>query len=67
MTPFGHDEDVPESVLDALRDAHARGAWVMSMCSGAFALARAGLLDGRRCTTHWHYSRSSPAGTPPHW
>src|SRR4029453_1773311 len=56
MTPYGRDEDVPESVLDALRAAHERGAWVMSICSGAFALARAGLLDGRRCTTHWHYS-----------
>ncbi len=42
MTPYGRDEDVPESVLDALRAAHARGAWVMSICSGAFALARAG-------------------------
>lgn len=57
MAPYGHDEDVPESVLDALRAAHDRGAWVMSICSGAFALARAGLLDGRRCTTHWHYSQ----------
>lgn len=56
MAPYGRDEDVPESVMDALRAADARGAWVMSICSGAFALARAGLLNGRRCTTHWHYS-----------
>jgi transcriptional regulator GlxA family with amidase domain len=64
MAPYGRDEDVPESVLDALRAAHARGAWVMSICSGAYALARAGLLDGRRCTTHWHYSQDLASRYP---
>ncbi|MDR7157805.1 helix-turn-helix domain-containing protein [Arthrobacter sp. BE255] len=64
MTPYGRDNDVPESVMEALRAADARGAWVMSICSGAFALARAGLLNGRRCTTHWHYSHELASRYP---
>ena len=64
MAPYGEGGEPPAAVLEALQSAHGRGAWVLSICSGAFALARAGLLDGRRCTTHWHYSKRLAAEYP---
>lgn len=53
-----------ERLVGALRRAHERGARIMSICSGAFALADAGLLDGRRATTHWRYAEVFRARFP---
>ncbi|MFJ1989921.1 GlxA family transcriptional regulator [Streptomyces asiaticus] len=48
--------DPPQELLDALREAHRRGARIVSLCSGAFTLAATGLLDGRTAATHWMYA-----------
>jgi len=51
-------------LVDLARDVVARGAWTMSVCTGAFILAAAGVLDGRRATTHWMYARDLAAMYP---
>ena len=47
---------IDPKLLDLARDTVARDAWVISVCSGSFILAAAGVLDGRRATTHWMYA-----------
>lgn len=60
----GPDSLAAPPLLDALRTAHGRGATLVSICIGAFLLAQAGLLDGRRATTHWRYAEALARGFP---
>ncbi|WP_328539011.1 GlxA family transcriptional regulator [Streptomyces sp. NBC_00344] len=59
-----HLTRAPEPVLEALRRAHGRGTTVAALCGGAFTLAQAGLLDGRRAVTHWNLAEDLRARHP---
>jgi AraC family transcriptional activator FtrA len=61
---FSIFEPPPAEALAALRRAAARAARVLSVCTGAFALAHAGLLDGRRATTHWRWTEELASRFP---
>lgn len=66
IVPNRPDIEVPRrpAVLDAVRRAHSRGARLVGFCSGAFTLAEAGVLDGRRATAHWQWADSFRARFP---
>jgi transcriptional regulator GlxA family with amidase domain len=58
------DSPPPDDLVSAVRAAHAAGARVASLCTGAFVLAAAGLLDGLRATTHWAHTDELAARYP---
>ncbi len=60
----GIETPVPKDLTEALQQAHKRGARLASICSGAFVLAEAGLLNGRVATTHWRYADALQARFP---
>ncbi len=57
---YTHDDEVVETLREAVR----RGARLLSVCTGAFLIAATGLLDGKRCTTHWRHGAALAAAYP---
>jgi transcriptional regulator GlxA family with amidase domain len=65
VMPAGGVRDVyPEELLDVIRGAHARGATILSICTGSFILGATGLLDGLTAVTHWRYADAFAARFP---
>ncbi|WP_414502490.1 GlxA family transcriptional regulator [Zymobacter sp. IVIA_5232.4 C2] len=66
VLPFWPDPHQRPSaaLIEALQAAHARGAWIAGLCLGAFVLGYAGLLDGRKASTHWEYEAAFQACFP---
>jgi transcriptional regulator GlxA family with amidase domain len=64
LPAFTIRDEYPPAVLDAVRAAAQRGATLLTVCSGAFLLGATGLLDGRRCTTHWRHADEFAARFP---
>ncbi|SDZ41601.1 GlxA family transcriptional regulator [Herbiconiux ginsengi] len=50
------ESEVHPAIAAVIQDAAARGAWILSVCSGAFTLAKSGVLSGRSATTHWMHA-----------
>ncbi|SDO69348.1 Transcriptional regulator GlxA family, contains an amidase domain and an AraC-type DNA-binding HTH domain [Pedococcus dokdonensis] len=64
MPAGGVRDTYPEELLDVIRGAHARGATILSICTGAFVLGETGLLDGLTAVTHWRYAEQFAARFP---